>query len=511
MKAFVPPSSSALTERLRKIAARQISPEVFAILRSYNATLPTSTARERNLNALAQGKACAIVTGQQAGLFLGPLFTYYKAISAIALAKHFEQVTGVRSVPVFWLQIEDHDAAEIATTHLLTRSGEQRELSVVSEKLKSSRQPVADVLVPDEIASALALVAEEYGQYPTAPALLEKLRAYYRTENSFGHAFALLLAELFADDGLILVNPRSPELASHFAPIFSRALREHQEITQLLTKRTSELSRDGYSELIHLRENSPLFFVHEESGQRYRIERSDQGWKFVGSDTVLSDSALNELVGRAPQQLSSSALLRPILQDSILPTACYIGGAAELSYLEQARPLAKHFSLPDPLIIPRAHFVCIDEKQHRWLHQLGLSTEDLEKDDVLLSLKGPARDALALRDAAQIKIEEALSPIKALIEQTDTTLLRPFEKTRHNITTSMQTLSDKLVAAVANRDTVSREHLEKLQTALCPNGVAQERHYAAIQYVLRYGNIEFKSKLLQRFVPFSDTMLEVEL
>ncbi|HEV7554430.1 MAG TPA: bacillithiol biosynthesis cysteine-adding enzyme BshC, partial [Kofleriaceae bacterium] len=311
-------------------AKRAIAPAVADVLAEQNSRLAPSPARDANLAALRRG-AAAVVTGQQVGLFLGPLYTIYKAATAVVLARAWSRETGSPVVPVFWLQTEDHDIVEIASCAI---PGERLDVPVDAE----NRISIAQLTLPDAIADCLDRLAELLGPGDDAAVHVARLGRHYKPGARWADAFAGVLAELFAPEGLVVIDPRDPGFGPFAAPVHARALDDSSRIASALIARGAELS--GHK--VHVRPGAPLSFFHPAGacGPRVRLEPVGPGrFAEVGGGPTHELAELHAALAADPLSFSTSALLRPILQDTLLPTAAYVGGPAEIAYLAQLPPL----------------------------------------------------------------------------------------------------------------------------------------------------------------------------
>ncbi|HEX4381897.1 MAG TPA: bacillithiol biosynthesis BshC, partial [Myxococcales bacterium] len=283
-------------------AGFQIAPEVFGAIQTFG---PNGL---RNLAALSERGTVCVVTGQQAGLFLGPLYTFYKALSCIAFARAVERETGARCVPIFWLQSEDHDYAEIAS--VLAAPGLPLALPVDDASCS-----VAHRRLPEEVSGLVARLEDALAPLPFADEVLPLVRESYVPGRGPVEAFAGLLGRIFEPEGLLLLDPRCPGIARLSAPLYETAVRRSEEIDKLLLRRGEELAAAGLAEQVQVRCGSPLTFFHGDSpeGPRQRVG-------IVRRNELLAAAREN------PLRLSSSALLRPLVQDSLLPSVAYVGG-----------------------------------------------------------------------------------------------------------------------------------------------------------------------------------------
>ncbi len=385
---------SARAEAVAAAATRSVDAALHAVLVERNAHLPASPARERHLELLARPGTVAVVTGQQVGLFLGPLFTVYKAASAVVAARALSEETGRPCVPVFWLQTEDHDLPEVDHCLMPRAEGEPLRVALSLPDAAVSRVPVSQARLGEGVRAALAALRVELGELPHAGEVLEFLERAYRPEVTLPEAFAEVLSSLFADEGLVVLDARDARLGALAAPLHRRALEEAEAIASALAARWAALAREGFSEQVHLRPGAPLSFVSPEGadGPRYRLERGAAGdtWSLVGhpEGATVRTSQLRDWLAQEPRRFTTSALLRPLLQDTWLPTAAYVGGPGEVAYFAQLAPLYAHLGLPMPLVVPRARFRVLEARTRSLLTTLGLTADEAAapRDTVLARL-----------------------------------------------------------------------------------------------------------------------------
>ncbi len=482
-------------------AARPLAPEILAALEAQNRGYAPSPARDAQLARLGRG-AAAVVTGQQVGLFLGPLYTLYKAASAIVIARALEAETGTPVVPVFWLQTEDHDLPEIACCHVRTARG-ALPLAVPADA--DDRRSIAHRTLPDEVEACLAQLHETLAGLPHAPEHLDRLVRHYRPGAPWAEAFAQVLAELFAEEGLVLLDPRDPALARPAAAIHRRALVEAEAIAEALQVRCAELREAGFEPAVHVRPGSPLSFVHAGSpeGPRHRLgaRGPDGAREEVGGGATYAEAELLDLLEREPLRFSTSALLRPILQDTLLPTAAYVGGPGEVAYFAQMEPLYAAFGRAMPLIVPRARFRVVDEKVARTLERLGLTPGELARpDDEILRKLGGAAASPTLDARLRAPLVEALAALRQ--ETAGLGLESALDKTQAAIEGALGKLGEKYEKALLHRDGERVEEVRRLKGQLYPNGEPQERCLGLAYHAARYGERAFVRRVLDAVTPF---------
>jgi bacillithiol biosynthesis cysteine-adding enzyme BshC len=494
-------------------AARPVPPALLAALTAQNARWAPSPARDAHLAALATG-APVVVTGQQVGLFLGPLFTLYKAASAVRVARALAAESGRPVVPVFWLQTEDHDLPEIASVRIGRPQGEPLALSLPADS--ADRRSVAYAVLPPGVSEQLEALRAELAHLPHGAAHAERLARHYRPGAGWAEAFAGVLAELFADEGLVLLDPRDPAIAALAAPVHARALREAAPLAAALAARAEELERAGRAVQVPVRAGAPLSFFHPHgaAGPRYRLEPEGDAFRTAGGGTRHSLAELLAALEADPLAFSSSALLRPIVQDTLLPTAAYVGGPAEVAYFEQLPPLYAAFGMAPPRVVPRARFRVVDEKTGALLDRLGLAPADAERPEAEL-LARLAGGADAARDAAEIgaaltgAFDAALGALAPRLLAAGPGLDAALEKTATSVRGSVEKLAAKYRAALLHRDAARVEELRRVQRMLHPGGAPQERVYGLATFAARWGDRAFVARLLDAIVPYDSTLKDL--
>jgi len=435
---------------------------------------------------------------------LGPLYTVYKAASAVRLAQDLERETGTPVVPMFWLQTEDHDLLEIAQS-VVPRSSGEPPLFLTPEVPDENRISIAHLTLPDSVGPCVEQLALELWQLPRAQEHVERIKRYYRPGRSWTEAFANLLADLFEPTGLLVVDPRDPALARESAWVHRRALERAPELERLLLEQERALEAAGFESSVHVREGSPLSFYHPEAahGPRTRLLRD-------GDDYVelrgRARHTLPDLLGtleRDPLRFSTSALLRPIVQDALLPTAAYVAGPAELAYFAQLPPLYAAFDLPQALIAPRARIQLIEPKAARLLTRLGLPASALRASERELLLRLAPDDEAALPNPQHIEytlrqgfertLRDALATLPPDIARG---LSRSFDKTRDKLARSAGKLTDRYKLLVAQRDRERVEAVRQLKHLLYPEGTAQERVFGVSYYAARHGERALIERIL---------------
>lgn len=515
-RAFFAGSVSRREDRARAVerARRPLSPRVLAVLRAQNAQLGPSAARASALSALERG-ACAVVTGQQVGLFLGPLFTLYKAATAIALARQLEAESGRPAVPVFWLQTEDHDLPEIARC-VLPRADEAP-CVLEPEIARHNRCSIASLSLPASVGGCLSKLQLELSALPHAAEHLLRLARHYQPGHGWAQAFAGVLCELFEPEGLLVIDPRDPQLAAEALPVTAAALERWQELGQALSAQGAALEQAGFAQTVHVRADSPLCFYHPDGahGPRTRLVARDGSLVEPDTERTHTPRALLSQLEREPLCFSSSALLRPLVQDWLLPTAAYVGGPAEVAYYAQLPPLYAALGMPEPFVVPRARVRLIEPRTRRLLERLQLTAADAARSEAeLLAQLSTQTSPGAPELEAQLKrgFEQALThALEPLPETLRNPLARHADRTRQRLQISAAKLAHAYGELRLRADETRVAQVRRLQQRLHPLGAPQERVLGLPYFGARYGDRALVARVLSAVVPDQPSqILELE-
>ena len=501
-------------------ARRPIDPAVHAALAAQEARRPQSPARTAALARLAAPGAVAVVTGQQVGLALGPLYTLHKAAAAVATARALEAETGHPVVPVFWLQTEDADFAEVRTVALPDpATGAVRHLEIPdalgpdAARVSLSERPLGPGIaaVHTALASALDGLRE-------ADATLRLLQRHYRPEATFGDAFAGVMAELFAEAGLLLLDPRDPALSPLAAPVHARALALAPDLAAALTARAAALEAAGLQVQVPVRPDAALSCFHPDgpAGPRYRLVADGAGWTLAGAAGRFTAAALDAALGASPRAFSTTALLRPLLQDHWLPTAATLGGPGELAYFAELPPLYAAFERAMPLAIPRARFLLVGPTARRLAAQLGLAPRDAAapRDALLAALAARSPDAAPDPDAALAPARAALAAALASLRAAtgaDPAFDRACRKSEDAIAHELARLAERARRHAAEADAVRVSRLDRLRGLIAPGGAPQERALGFPWFAAQHGPQALVDALVAAAVPYHPDLVEVDL
>jgi bacillithiol synthase len=424
-----------------------------------------------SLATLAQPGTVAIVTGQQVGLFSGPAYTVYKALTAIKAARELAD-RGVAAVPVFWLATEDHDFAEVDHAWVFGADHQPVKIQMAGVEHNGSH-PVGGIPLRDipiaELRSALAGL-------PFADEAVAMVERAYRPGETMGSAFARMIGELFAPWGLLLIDPMQRAVREMAAPLMREVVERMPELIDALVVRSKELLARGYHAQVLVEPKTTSLAFLLQGGQRVALRHQK-----------LSTA---ELAQRAAD-LSPNALLRPVVQDYLLPTAAYIGGPAELAYLAQSRVLYEKLTGRQPIAFPRACFTLLDERSHKRMVRYGINPVDLFGGEQALHDRIAARlvpERLRARlETTKNAVSSALDLLRGDLDHFDVTLGAALGTSRRKIEYQVGKIAHKTANRIMARDEQATRDARSLNGLALPEKHLQERFYSIVPFLATFG------------------------
>jgi bacillithiol biosynthesis cysteine-adding enzyme BshC len=434
---------------------------------------------------LRDPKSVAIVTGQQAGLFGGPLFTLLKSLTALKLVEELRTKHGTPAVAVFWIDAEDHDWNEVSSCTVLDSDLRAKTITLPGPP-GAGELPVASVRLDDGVLKAIrdlesALPATEFTQ-----PLLASLADAYRPGRGMAEAFGRWLETTLGSRGLVVFDSSDPAAKPLVAPVFARELESPEKTSQLAARAGAELITLGYHAQVMPQDGPALFHL---DGRRHAIRRDGNAFA-VGNERHLPE-ALQKSASTDPAAFSPNVLLRPIVQDALFPTVCYVAGPNELGYQAQLRAVFEHFGLPMPLYYPRASATVLDSAAARFLSRYELPLESLQPQDDgalnrLLESQLPPSVEGALEEALRA-VDERMSTLASAVPALDPTLEGAVRSTLGKMQHDLKALHSKIIHAAKRRDETLRRQFDRARAQAFPGGHPQERTVGFVSFLARYG------------------------
>ncbi len=434
---------------------------------------------------LADAQTVAIVTGQQAGLFGGPTFTLLKALTALKLAARVTRDHRVPCVAVFWIDAEDHDWDEVRACQVFDESLNLKAITLPPRK-PAEHAPVASVRLDESILEALRALDETQPATEFKAPLLNDLRSIYTPGTGMADAFGAWLERVLGDRGLVVYDASDAAAKPLACDLFTRELTVPGETGRRAAAAGADLVARGYHSQVNASDALALFHV---DGGRRPIRQQDD--VFVVGDQSFKRPALVAKAAAEPAAFSPNVLLRPVVQDTLFPTICYVAGPNELAYLGQLRGVYEHFGVPMPIMYPRATATLLDSAALRFLSRYDVPIESLQAQDdsalnALLASQIPASVNASL-DAAGEAVEQTMARVVEAMPALDPTLEGAARSTLGRMQHDLQTLRSKTIQAAKKRDETLRRQFMRTRALVFPGGEPQERAVGFVSFLNQYG------------------------
>lgn len=430
------------------------------------------------LREIAKPGTVAVVSGQQVGLFSGPAYTIYKALTAVRIAQRLRD-QGTPAVPLFWLATEDHDFAEV--DHSWVFGADHQPVLLRATANAGSQRPVGGIPLRDVPLDALR---QALASFPFGEEIVDEVSKAYGPERSMGIAFRELLKSLLAKYDLLFIDPLDEHVRRLGAPLLREAVRSAPRLNAQLLERDAELRAAGYHTQVHLEPQTSLVFLLD--GDR-RITLRSQNGDYTSKDGRYSSQ---ELMDRA-DHLSPNALLRPVMQDYMLPTVVYVGGPAELAYFAQAQAIYRELLGRMPVVVHRAGFTLMDTRARKLMTRYEMDWpvvfdgQDAIRDHIAARLVPPELQESASNVAREV--ESALDGYGSSLARFDPTLAAALRKSRSKIEYQLSKLERKTASEAMRRNDRAGQDAAFLGGLLYPNKHLQERLYTILPFLAKYG------------------------
>lgn len=461
-----------------------------AALQETNQVFGAGSKTLENIELLRSPDCVTVVTGQQAGLFSGAIYTIYKALSAVKSAESLRE-RGVNAVPVFWIAEEDHDFDEVKATFALDGEGKLAKFENTPQNY-AENLPVGAVKLDETIDETIDEFCKRAAQTEFSAEIKAILANSYQTGENYSSAFARFLTKIFAEYGLIIFSPLDKNLKKLAAPIFAEAVNKSDEIRKKLLARNDELKADGYGAQVLVEEDFFPFFWIDDDGKRRALKKNKHG-KIQAKDTrrEFDLAELTDIAETAPERISPNALMRPVVQDYLLPTVCYFGGGAEIAYFAQNSVIYESLRRPVTPILHRQSFTIVEAKHARTLDKYDLSFAGLLDgfEAVLPQIVEKHLNRAAARDFAEAEeiINSQLNRLDQTLSPTDPTLADNLATRRRKILYHIGALRTKFHYAQIHRDETIHRRIEAAFAALVPHNALQERTLNVLTFLNAHG------------------------
>ena len=458
-----------------------------------------TTAVNNNLELFRSPKCVAVVTGQQVGILGGPLYTIYKALHTILLCKQYTlQFPEYSFVPVFWQETEDHDFEEVRSTTLISSDFELKHISYEPTIAPDRLQVGSLRLETEALQSFFESITSILPHTDFTDEVFALFKRCYQGGVTFADAQASLLCALFAEDGLLVLNPNTRLIKSFALNIFEKEITTAPSLSSEIANQSESIKTNYHTQIDANGVN--LFLI--ENGKRIKIQLRDE--QFFLNDTITSKESLLEIVREQPERLSMNVVMRPLVQDTILPTIAYVAGPGEIAYFAQLSAAYRWANMQMPVIIPRISLTLAEDRFEKLAQKHNTSLEALiEYNGGLVRELLLTKQEEIISDSfvnANDQLEKTIEQLRNIVEQTDGSLAASLTTLKGKSLTQLKDFSAKVLSAERKKNQASKQQFEKALNVLLPDGKLQEREINLFYFLNKYGQsfwIALKEYLLE--------------
>lgn len=450
---------------------------------------PASDAAGRRLKEWVEGRGYLVATGQQPGLFAGPLYSLYKALSAIGLAATLERDLGRPVLPLFWIASEDHDWAEVDHAHVVDVENNLRTFRLPAPE-GDPNPPVHRIRLGDGVVGLVEELLQTLPKSDFSDSYFELIRKSYAPGKSLSEGFQEVLGTLLGAHPLLFADAGASGLKEASVPILLRELSESEAHEDALRVMSDRLEREGHDPQVPILPEGINLFLEGPAG-RDRLYRDGPRVRLHHAGIRLSYEEVRSRVENDPSVLSPNVLLRPVVESALFPTLSYVGGPGEVAYLAQTRPLFELHGLSMPVVQPRFSALLVEGKVRKVLEKFGWTPDALERPVHELAteiareeMPDPVRKALG---EIRSVLGEGAAALGRTVQEIDPTLKGPVIHARNAAYSAFADAEKKILQALKRENRIALEQVEKAQLHLFPMGKPQERVINPFYYLVRYG------------------------
>ena len=454
--------------------------------RAAAALTPTSARAAERLRRFVDEGGAMVTTGQQAGLFTGPLYTIHKILSAVRLAQALEERLGIIVLPVFWAASEDHDFAEVNHAFAVDAEGELRRVQVAASTRVSV--PMSEMRLGDDVTAAIEGFARGISGDGDAAGPLALLRDAYRPGATVADAFRAAVVALFADFDLLVTDAADPALKAASADVLLAELANAGEHERLIARQTAALGAAGYTTQVTLVDGATNVFWHGPAG-RERLYRDGGGFEAKEARRHFTLDELRGILAADPRALSPNVFLRPVVESSVFPTLSYVGGPAETAYFAQVRPLFAAFGIRAPVAFPRFGATIVPSEVADARARAGIGDDELRLPEHELWERVARRhmpaELWAKLDALRAALVDGFGEVMDVAGGIDANLDPAVGARRNRALLEVARSERTIVRHFKQRNAALHRAVRLVRNHLRPLGTPQERALTVFQYLAR--------------------------
>jgi len=451
--------------------------EITDKLLDYNHRINAPEQVIENIESLSQPETYVVMTGQQPGIFSGPLYTVYKAISAIVLCARLSNRKH-SFIPVFWNASEDHDLSEVNHITIF----KQNKPFKIQYDCESTDVAYSHLhLDKIQLKKILAMIKNVSPNSEFKEPLLNEINQTIQTSSNIGDFFSRFMIHLFGDLGLVLIEPQ--QLRELMTPVFEKLIRKPTECTQILIETNLQLDKLGYSPKIHKKPDLCNFFILNDKGERSRVKYDG---KFRVANETFSQKELLRLLNDNPFRFSANAVTRPVTQDFLFPTFAYVAGPNEIAYYAQLKEIYTFFSVDMPVIFPRFGATIIEKKTSKVLRKCKAKIYEFKDPEKLL--KKLAKENIAdVFNSVKNEVSKSMDRVTEEAVSIDKNLIGSCSLAKGKMLKTVEVLEDKITSELKKQDLIARRQIIKVYNNVFPYGDLQERQINVLEYLMKFG------------------------
>lgn len=463
--------------------------KIAEILIEQNKRFGTSQKTLKSIEKIKDKTTAVVFTGQQTGLFGGPLYTIYKALTAVNLAQHLTQHTPYTVLPFFWVEGEDHDFEEVRTANIIDKDNKLINLSWEPEK-PFEGEIVGDMTLDQGIEQLIEKYRDNTFDTEFKDEVIDALKEHYKPGNTMVQAFAGWLTQLLGKHGLIMVDPSDHRLKKLAVPVYEKCLDRHRyEINQTLTKTNKELEKRGYHSQVGHRMDTLDFFYHEP--RRLPFYREGETYFIKNTTLSFTKEELKGFIKDNYTRISPNVMLRPQVQDYLFPTVAYVAGPSEAAYYAQFKGIYDIFENPMPVIYPRRSITIMEKSIKKLIKKFDIEFKDVlgdkqELEKKIVSSLYPESLKQTIEET-QANILQSLQKLEKESAAFNSNLIPVIKRLQGRMMKELSSTETRIANEIEKKDAIVRNQIEKLFVNVYPNGGLQERQLNILNYLYKYG------------------------
>ncbi|WP_257350563.1 bacillithiol biosynthesis cysteine-adding enzyme BshC [Pseudalkalibacillus decolorationis] len=486
---YNPFEQKSYQERWKEIQERSFPREsLHEHLITYHQKFPTSIHTRTNIDKLKDSDSTVVVTGQQAGLLAGPLYTIHKCISAIRLAKEQERNLGTPVIPIFWIAGEDHDFDEINHIYIpATGRTNKKKLDLLEGNRSVSRIP----LPKEKLSHWAEEIVRSLGETVHTQEVKDLIRDAIQDTETITDFFAYIMLVLFAEEGIVMLDSNHNKLREIESTFFNELVEDNEKIDDTFQKEIKMLKQKGFSVPVETESNQAHLFV-EVHGNRVLLQRDGDAFRGKKNECMYTRNELAAIATEQPERLSNNVVTRPLMQENLLPTLAFVAGPGEIAYWGVLKSIFHEFGFKMPPVMPRLSLTILEPHIKKMMNEKELDLRNTIYGGVA-NAKQIWLDQRTEWDLnneftnAKEQIDKTHKVLRGMTIDIDNGLMPLAEKNGQILQEQLDFFKTKLEKSIQLKYEHELRKFHEIELNIKPDGKPQERVYNVVYYLNRYG------------------------